>query len=766
MILACAAACAAASPPAASQASRVQRPTEVIDQANCVTSQCHANIKAFKVQHAPVAMNNCDTCHELADAGKHAFRYPREKLAMCAYCHEFDVSNVPVVHAPVDKGECTGCHDPHGGSDNRLFREKTLKELCFRCHEDVSSDDKHVHKPFADGGCDSCHASHASRFPKLLYAEGDALCLSCHDDFAGKIASVRFLHKAMSEGCSRCHLSHSSPNERLLRQPLVALCTDECHEDVKMTAMTAKYKHSAVLKDRACLTCHAAHGSDMADLMIQSPLKLCMTCHDRSVGTDRGYVVPALPELMDPKTIKHGPINDGLCNACHLPHGSNEAMLLVRANSNRFYQALDPANYKLCFTCHDIRMASERQTLTATQFRNGDENLHFVHVNDGSRGRNCRVCHSTHASLSPDAVNTSVQYGKWKMPLDFVKTATGGACTKSCHPPYRYDREHPVIQPSTRPASRPSSPLAVASAQPAAPAAFAAELTSVAGKRLRIPRQDRPTVLVFTHAGHAQQEDLLKQLAAAVPNPLRAQVIVILGGDNLGDEAKRMSRATLPTFAIVADPSHELFDRLEVNVWPTIVVLRPNGTQAWRSAGVSQTLWMTLSAHVDFAAGKIDHAALLKQLAIATAIGDASGPHAARELAAARHLLAAGEAEKARKLLEQTLAAHPTSAELRVELVRAYLELNQSADALAQLDRLPPRSMPPGQAEVLRAAALLKEFDWSQAAAVLAPLTAKYPDLADAHYLLGQIYEHDLRWQDAAREYKLARDCAAAARQP
>jgi len=369
------------------------------------------------------------------------------------------------------------------------------------------------------------------------------------------------------------------------------------------------------------------------------------------------------------------------------------------------------------------------------------------------------VCHSTHASTSPKHVNTSVQYGRWVMPVNFVKTETGGACTKSCHPPYSYDRERPVPpQSATRPATRTIVPVPVASTRPATSDTFTGSLTTLTGQRVNVPRRDRPTILVFLHRGNTQQESLFRQIATAVPNPLRAQVVVIVGGEKAVEEAGKIAPQVPAAYGIVADAGHVWFDRLEVSVWPTVLVLRPDGTQAWRSAGVPETLWVRLSAYVDFASGRIDQATLMQRLATVMSAGVEKKAGTDQQLADARHLLDKGEAEKARKVLERTLATQPSAVEVRVELARAYLQLDQPEPALRQLDALPPNAIAPQQEQLMRATALVKELRWPEAQRMLVTLVAGYPDLAEAHYLLGQLYERDLRWQDAAAEYKLAHD--------
>jgi len=78
------------------------------------------------------------------------------------------------------------------------------------------------------------------------------------------------------------------------------------------------------------------------------------------------------------------------------------------------------------------------ETDEATGFRNGERNLHWVHVNKKTKGRTCRTCHEVHASKRPRLVAESVPFGKrgWRLPLNFEKTETGGSCQPGCHRAY------------------------------------------------------------------------------------------------------------------------------------------------------------------------------------------------------------------------------------------------------------------------------------------------------------------------------------------
>jgi predicted CXXCH cytochrome family protein len=103
--------------------------------------------------------------------------------------------------------------------------------------------------------------------------------------------------------------------------------------------------------------------------------------------------------------------------------------------------------FSLCFDCHDRDLLRYADTSFATNFRDGERNLHFLHVNDPQKGRSCTLCHAIHGADNPTLIAASVPFGQWQLPLKFVKTATGGSCSPGCHKPYAYDREVPGRKP-------------------------------------------------------------------------------------------------------------------------------------------------------------------------------------------------------------------------------------------------------------------------------------------------------------------------------
>jgi predicted CXXCH cytochrome family protein len=273
-----------------------------------------------------------------------------------------------------------------------------------------------------------------------------------------QMTQVKFTHKAVEQDCMSCHDAHASNFPKQIKQAPVEMCTS-CHEHEKINhdATEAKFKHTIVTKDNACLNCHTAHGGDLGNLMRADPMKVCMKCHTDKIEVSKEKTIPAIAEVMDPSTNKHGPIKDGNCGGCHNVHGSDIAKLLSKPYPEAFYQGFAVEKYDLCFSCHDKQLVLTQKTEGLTGFRNGTTNLHFVHVNKSDRGRNCRACPSTHASVQPVHVRDSVPYGNWQMPLNFNKTETGGSCSPGCHKQYQYDRSNPVLykSPATAPSKGP-----------------------------------------------------------------------------------------------------------------------------------------------------------------------------------------------------------------------------------------------------------------------------------------------------------------------
>jgi predicted CXXCH cytochrome family protein len=371
-----------------------------------------------------------------------------------------------VVHEPMSTGQCGECHDPHGGRDRMLLKAPSVGELCARCHVDVVGANRKVHGPVAAGACAVCHSPHASRYPSLLVAEGPALCTGCHVTTQAQLETLRIIHAPVADDCLTCHDAHASNYEMMLTEEPKTLCLS-CHETIAYIVETATVQHAAVTTKRECLNCHEAHASDYPSILQTDMLTLCFECHDREIEMPDGTKLANIKQIIETGTSLHGPIAQDNCAPCHQIHGGDRFRLLTKEYPPEFYAPFEKESYALCFSCHDAAVVRDERTTTLTNFRNGDLNLHYLHVNRPRKGRTCRACHETHASKEPNFIRESVPFGTggWMLPINFTKGETGGRCAPGCHVAYTYDREYPADY--TTPAQTATGPAPDAPAGPA-----------------------------------------------------------------------------------------------------------------------------------------------------------------------------------------------------------------------------------------------------------------------------------------------------------
>jgi predicted CXXCH cytochrome family protein len=283
--------------------------------------------------------------------------------------------------------------------------------------------------------CSSCHVNKDPKNPgRLSNTNISASCIECHDDFK-KLVTLKFKHKPMEVDCTLCHNPHDSMKVKLLVNDVDALCMT-CHDPIKNVVSSCKVHHDAVSSDKKCLNCHNPHASEHEHLLIKSAVDLCMDCHGKDgLKNHDGKLLPNMKTLLAQNPEQHGPVATKECTACHLPHGSDKYCVLNEQYPTGFYSSYDSKLYGLCFQCHEESAFATEKTTTATQFRNGDKNLHFVHVNKAERGRSCRACHEIHASTHKHQIRDAVPYGKsgWMLKLNYNQRADGGSCTGTCH---------------------------------------------------------------------------------------------------------------------------------------------------------------------------------------------------------------------------------------------------------------------------------------------------------------------------------------------
>ncbi|MBI5095235.1 MAG: cytochrome c3 family protein [Candidatus Hydrogenedentes bacterium] len=410
-------------------------PATIDPEASCTTGGCHADTKAKPKLHGPVAGDACQGCHE-PKGKEHNFAKISDIPALCTKCHD-KVDGAANVHPPA-QGDCLVCHDPHGSKVAGMLKADDQKALCFSCHEDAILKGEYQHGPAAVGACSVCHNPHSSAQEKLLRSPGNELCATCHADLVKDMTSGANVHEPVRKGCVSCHNPHSGPKPKMLPGSTQELCA-KCHEKQVKAAKESAVPHGPAAEDGGCTKCHTPHGSNNRPLLKAAQTDLCVGCHDKPLEAGKTKLTNMKQLLADNKEW-HGPIRDGGCTGCHEAHGGANFRLLKQPYPATFYSAYQPDNYALCFTCHEPMMAKEEFTKTLTGFRDGDRNMHFLHVNKADRGRTCRACHEVHASTHPRHIRESVPYGNWSLPINFAITEQGGSCQPGCHAAKTYDR--------------------------------------------------------------------------------------------------------------------------------------------------------------------------------------------------------------------------------------------------------------------------------------------------------------------------------------
>ncbi len=414
--------------------------------ASCMTAECHAEYSRAPQIHSPVAAMACDSCHA-GDVGGHKFPLKRDAVQTCTFCHTVSGTQ-PVEHKALEQG-CLSCHQPHTSKAKFLLKTDTVEQTCATCHAIPLQ--KYAHEPFLKGQCTVCHQPHQADNAKLLrIGDKSKQCFSCHSDLGTSMATASVVHKPASQDCNTCHNPHTTAFPHHLKVAVDQNCLS-CHEDIRKHVDQSNVKHAAMVTGDRCANCHNPHASNQPKLLAQRMDQTCMTCHDKPVTASDGHTIQNMKPVLSSQFL-HGPIKTGSCSACHDPHGSKFPNLLEKNFPKSFYTSFDVAKYDLCFGCHNSQITLKEQAGGLTNFRDGDRNLHFVHVNRDDKGRTCKTCHSIHGSNLPNHMASEVPFegSNWAMPIEFVKKENGGSCAPGCHVPKTYSRDGPATVPTTR----------------------------------------------------------------------------------------------------------------------------------------------------------------------------------------------------------------------------------------------------------------------------------------------------------------------------
>lgn len=265
-------------------------------------------------------------------------------------------------------------------------------------------------------------------------------CIKCHSDLLENLV----IHPDIESSCDICHSptgeTHPDGNKKgfTLAEKLPELCFN-CHSDFQENVGSYKIVHGALKDSRSCINCHNPHSSSQQHLLIPGGNNLCFSCHNKEIMYDSIKIKNIKKDLASAKSI-HAPIESGGCITCHNPHFSEKNHLLVAGFPAGQYINSSKENYELCFMCHDSKLLEAQTSKTATNFRNGTINLHFVHVNK-EKGRSCIMCHDVHGAPNERLITDRINFGSWEMKIEFKTSENGGTCLTACHGEKTYNRD-------------------------------------------------------------------------------------------------------------------------------------------------------------------------------------------------------------------------------------------------------------------------------------------------------------------------------------
>jgi predicted CXXCH cytochrome family protein len=198
------------------------------------------------------------------------------------------------------------------------------------------------------------------------------------------------------------------------------------------------FVHEAVA-DGSCTDCHTPHASAHRPLLLNDQPTLCGECHEI---------------LGEYDTQLHSAITDGSCTDCHMAHAGSQPKLLVSTYSiERYPKGFDPDMYALCFECHDPSLITGKGEDDVTNFRDGNRNLHDLHVQGElkankygivkrGKARGCVACHNPHGSSQPfDLLREYECESVLCYTMTYYPFDDGGKCMVGCHKPKSYHRD-------------------------------------------------------------------------------------------------------------------------------------------------------------------------------------------------------------------------------------------------------------------------------------------------------------------------------------
>ncbi len=370
------------------------------------------------------------------------------------------------LRADGERVTCLTCHNPHDNSQGKFLRvTREGSAICMECHQ-MQNWDQSVHgnpedplyAEMKEVACLQCHEIHTLPVHnKLLRADENSLCLSCHDaqsNGAGETASkgnlvesfekpfthpIRFNPNVEESGYTGAggdeHLDVEFSSDRYVR------CGD-CHNPHAASEHAVNPQLGGAL-----LFADGVDALGFPKRVVDAEFEVCYKCHGRTQnalpGQDVGRLlatgntsfhpvesvgnnshVPSLKPAWSEQSII-------TCSDCHGnddvmgpqgPHGSNIPHILKKSWVDSPFSTINENT--VCATCHDLR-----QVASGAGFR-----FHSLHIEKAGYG--CAACHNPHGSVdSPGLMDLSrphIQPVNGLLEVSSIGPGHG-SCTLQCH---------------------------------------------------------------------------------------------------------------------------------------------------------------------------------------------------------------------------------------------------------------------------------------------------------------------------------------------
>ena len=360
----------------------------------------------------------CITCHDPHNNEKgHFLRVSNEGSAICLECHNMQNWDLSThgnpqnpLHAELEELACLQCHEIHMLPTNAKLLRADENTLCLSCHDGRSDEDTEIpsiynleevfEKPF----------THPIRINPNVTNVGYGSETESNWNFG--LADDRFVR------CGDCHNPHAASGKD------VSPVLDGSLAFVKGVDAIGFSKDQAEYEYEVCYKCHGQNqnvnsGNDVARLL--------------SVGNRSYHPIENVGLSTSVPSLKRGWSEQSLitCSDCHGnddkygpqgPHGSSVPHILKDSYSDYPFASVD--EQQLCFTCHD------QNNIT------GDSGFKFHRLHIDRAGYSCSACHNPHGSVDfPGLLDLNQSH---ITAVNGVKTVEGqepghGTCTLQCH---------------------------------------------------------------------------------------------------------------------------------------------------------------------------------------------------------------------------------------------------------------------------------------------------------------------------------------------